>query len=94
MADDASPSPDTHRLLRELADSDPRIRLTVRDNNGHISAASNTALEIASGEYVALLDHDDELAPYALEMIARATLKSDGQLLHPVCSRFLVEIPF
>ena len=44
----------------------PRIKVMRRTENGHISAASNDALDFAKGDFVALLDHDDELAPTAL----------------------------
>jgi len=66
IADDASPKSYIRRVLKEIASTDSRIKIIFRDNNGHISAASNSALELATGEYVALLDHDDELAPDAL----------------------------
>lgn len=71
IADDASPRPELAPLLREYARRDGRIRLTLRPRNGHIAAASNSALELASGEFVCLLDHDDQLAPCALELVAR-----------------------
>ena len=51
---------------------DQRIRFVRRERNGHIAAASNTALSLADGEFVALLDHDDELAAHALYMVAEA----------------------
>ena len=41
-----------------------------RETNGHISAASNSALALATGEWIALLDHDDALAPHALYEVA------------------------
>ncbi|SEK42840.1 Glycosyltransferase, GT2 family [Pseudoxanthomonas sp. GM95] len=66
IADDASPDPGIKRVLEEYAARDPRIRFIVRARNGHISEASNTALVMAQGQYVALLDHDDELVPQAL----------------------------
>ncbi len=69
LADDASPHAHVRPLLEKLAASDPRIKVTFREKNGHISAASNSALELATGEFVALLDHDDELAPHALHEI-------------------------
>ena len=70
IVDDASPSPHVTAVLGEYAKQDPRIRFTRRDVNGHISAASNDALAMARGDYVALLDHDDELRPHALlEMV-------------------------
>ncbi|HWA10187.1 MAG TPA: glycosyltransferase [Opitutaceae bacterium] len=70
IADDASPQPHIRPLLEEYARQDSRIKVTFREKNGHISAASNSALELATGEFVSLLDHDDELAPHALFEIA------------------------
>ncbi|MGH8602775.1 MAG: glycosyltransferase family 2 protein, partial [Gammaproteobacteria bacterium] len=58
--------------LEEYQRLDKRIKIVFRENNGHISAASNSALELASGEFVALLDHDDELPEHALYMVALA----------------------
>lgn len=72
IADDASPAPHVRRVLQEYMRTDARIRVVFRDANGHIAAASNSALEIATGEYVALLDHDDELPPHALLEVAKA----------------------
>ena len=70
IADDASPQPQVRPLLEEYARQDPRIKVVFREKNGHISAASNSALDLATGEFVALLDHDDELAPHALFEVA------------------------
>ena len=54
-----------------------------RTENGHISAASNDALRLATGDFVALLDHDDELAPTALYFVALALNKNrDLHLLY------------
>ena len=72
VADDASTDPDVHVVLREYATRDARIRIAWRTRNGHISAASNSALELAQGDYVALLDHDDELHPSALTIVMHA----------------------
>src|SRR5699024_279696 len=66
IADDASTAPHVRRVLDEYRARDARIKVVRRDKNGHISAASNSALELATGEYVALLDHDDEITPDAL----------------------------
>lgn len=71
IADDQSPSPHVAEILREYAARDSRIKVVFRRSNGHISAASNSALQIAGGEYAALLDHDDELAEHALFLVAR-----------------------
>ena len=56
--------------MRRYERMDPRIKVVYRTENGHISAASNSALELATGEFVALLDHDDELAVHALYAVA------------------------
>lgn len=72
IADDASTQPQVTRILDEYAARDPRIRVVVRESNGHISATSNSALELAGGDYVVLLDHDDELHPLALHEVAEA----------------------
>lgn len=70
IADDASPLPHVKNILHEYSAKDPRIKIVFREKNGHIAAASNTALSIATGEYVALLDHDDMLRPHALYLNA------------------------
>ncbi len=74
IADDASPKPHVRAILEEAAKSDPRVRPVFRKENGHISRATNSALEIATGEFVALLDHDDLLPPDALLHVAQAVL--------------------
>ncbi|WP_312283665.1 glycosyltransferase [Candidatus Igneacidithiobacillus taiwanensis] len=70
IADDASPQPHVRRVLEEYARRDQRIKVLFREKNGHISATSNSALSLASGEYIALLDHDDALAEHALYWVA------------------------
>lgn len=70
IADDASPSPHVTAVLEEYAALDDRIKLVVRERNGHIAAASNSALALATGEFVALLDHDDVLTRDALFHVA------------------------
>jgi O-antigen biosynthesis protein len=70
IADDASPNPRIKEILSEYSELDSRIKVVFRKENGHISNCSNSALEIASGEFIALLDHDDLLAPHALYEVA------------------------
>ncbi|RBP45301.1 GT2 family glycosyltransferase [Roseimicrobium gellanilyticum] len=70
IADDCSPSPQTREFLQKQAALDPRIKLCLRSENGHICKASNSALELCTGEFTVLLDHDDELPPHALFHIA------------------------
>ena len=66
IADDASTNPEVQAFLKEAAQKDARISVVLRSQNGHISESSNSALGIAKGEWVALLDHDDLLHPMAL----------------------------
>jgi GT2 family glycosyltransferase len=66
IADDASSEPHVRRVLDGYERLSDRIRVVHRSSNGGISAASNAALEMAEGELVALLDHDDLLRPHSL----------------------------
>ncbi|KAF1708909.1 family 2 glycosyl transferase [Pseudoxanthomonas kalamensis DSM 18571] len=70
IADDASSSRHVRKVLDEYAAKDDRIRVVYRDKNGHIAESSNTSLQMAQGEFVALLDHDDELQVHALASVA------------------------
>jgi O-antigen biosynthesis protein len=66
IADDHSSAPHVRPLLEVFAGKDCRIRLVFRDANGHISEATNSALEMATGDFVCLMDNDDEISPHAL----------------------------
>ncbi|RYH64897.1 MAG: glycosyltransferase, partial [Alcaligenaceae bacterium] len=70
--DDCSPADDQRRLLKEYASRDDRIRYQFMVENKGISAASNVALEMATGEYIALVDHDDEITPDAFYWVVKA----------------------
>jgi glycosyltransferase involved in cell wall biosynthesis len=72
MADDASTDKAIRPILERYAKEDPRIKIVFRQENGHISAASNSALELVASEWVALLDSDDLLAEHALLWVADA----------------------
>jgi GT2 family glycosyltransferase len=72
IADDASCQPELRALLEDYARLDARIELVFRDRNGHIAEASNSALSLARGDWVLLLDHDDLLPPHALYCVAKA----------------------
>jgi GT2 family glycosyltransferase len=69
IADDCSSKARVHEVLREFAVEDPRVKVHFRSVNGHISAASNSALALASGEFIVLLDHDDVLPRHALAAV-------------------------
>jgi O-antigen biosynthesis protein len=79
IADDASKSPHVKDVLENYRIIDPRIKVCYRAQNGHISAASNSALALAEGAFVALLDHDDRLPEHALYMVA-AAICADRQI--------------
>ena len=72
LLDDASRSPELRRILEHVAGEEPRIKFEARSDNGGIVAASNDALALAAGEFVALLDHDDKLHPDALALVDEA----------------------
>jgi O-antigen biosynthesis protein len=75
VCDDASPGDAHLRLLTDLAEQDPRVRLVRRVTNGGIARATNDALALATGDYVAFLDHDDVLAPHALFLVATEVIR-------------------
>lgn len=66
LADDCSTKPHVKKVLNEYSKKDKRIKVVFRSKNGHICRASNTALSLATGEFIALLDNDDYLWPNAL----------------------------
>jgi GT2 family glycosyltransferase len=82
IADDAS----THRHVRavlERAAADTRVRVTYREQQGGIAAASNSALALAGGDYVGFIDHDDALRPHALfAMAAYISEHPDADLVY------------
>lgn len=81
LVDDGSTRPHVARVLDDAARSDPRITVEHLPSNRGIVAASQGALELAGGEFVALMDHDDLLAPDALEACAGA-LDADVDYLY------------
>ncbi|WP_429950390.1 O-antigen biosynthesis protein [Enterococcus sp. AZ170] len=71
ISDDASTDTNVRKILEKFVKQDSRIKVVYRPKNGHISKATNSALEISTGEFVALLDNDDELAPIALYEVVK-----------------------
>lgn len=72
IADDCSTESHVSRVLQEYQKQDERIKVVFRKENGNISACSNSALELVSGDFLALMDHDDVLPEHALYMVALA----------------------
>ncbi|MGU8083607.1 glycosyltransferase [Burkholderia pyrrocinia] len=81
IADDASTIDAVRATLADYASLDARIKIVLREHNGHIAEASNSALACATGEYVALLDHDDILPEHALYMVVKAINEHPGARL-------------
>lgn len=71
ISDDASPNQDIRPILEKYQKQDSRIKVILRESNGHISENSNSALTLATGEWLALMDHDDVLPIHALFEIAK-----------------------
>ena len=78
IADDASSREETLGLLRHYA-ADERVHVRFLEENRGIAGATNAALELATGDYIGFLDHDDELKPHALAEIVRA-LNRDAEI--------------
>lgn len=72
ISDDASEKSDTLDALAEIAELDPRIQIVYRENNGHISLATESAFQLSTGSWITFLDHDDELHSDALLRIVEA----------------------
>jgi GT2 family glycosyltransferase len=70
IADDCSKDLSVKKYLKNAAERDTRIKLCFSDANGGISEATNTAASLATGEFLAFLDHDDELTVDALAEVA------------------------
>lgn len=79
IADDASSAQHIKATLERYITQDNRIKVVYRTSNGHIAEATNTALAIATGEYICLMDHDDVIAPNALYEFA-LKLNEDASL--------------
>ncbi len=83
IADDASTKAYVKEILQAVEQSDARVKVIFRDNNGHISAASNSALSLVTADYVALMDHDDLLTPDALYWVAKTIIEQPNvQLIY------------
>ena len=83
LADDNSPSKETKEVLMKYEALDARIKVVYRKENGHISACTNSAIEISTGEFCILFDHDDLLAKEALfEIVNFLTTKPEADFIY------------
>ena len=75
LVDDNSTNTEVWAILKNYAKHDKRIIIKKRVTNGHICVASNDAVKLARGTWIALLDHDDVLWPNALAEVVSAQNK-------------------
>ena len=80
IADDKSPSKATVEYLKSL--NNPKIKVTFLEKNLNISGATNAALELASGDYIALMDNDDEITPNALYEMVKAINEQNAEFIY------------
>jgi glycosyltransferase involved in cell wall biosynthesis len=80
IADDKSPSESTVEYLKSL--TNPKIKVTFLEKNLNISGATNAALELASGDYIALMDNDDEITPNALYEMVKAINEHNAEFIY------------
>ncbi len=84
IVDDAGGDPAVTAIIEQFAHDHPgRVAFRTRTENGHIAATSNDALALATGDYVALLDHDDRLYPHALAEVVLALNESQADDARP-----------
>lgn len=82
LVDDASPAPHIREILQEYADRDSRIKINFLSRNSGVAIASNTALELVTGEFVMLMDHDDLITEEALFRVAESILIDAPDLIY------------
>ncbi len=78
VADDCSGDSRIAQILEQFSSSDSRLKYVIRDENGNISEASNSALKLASGDFIGLIDHDDVLHANAVLWIAAELNKNSN----------------
>ncbi len=72
----ADGSPEKNETYKKYYEKDERIKYKFLGENKGISGNTNAAIEMATGEYIALLDHDDILAEYALFEVVKCINKN------------------
>lgn len=75
IVDDASPNSKVRNVIKEYARDDERIKYKFLEKNVNISAATNEAVALATGEFIGIFDHDDLLWPNALHEVVKALNK-------------------
>ena len=86
LIDDGSPD-NCPALCEEAAARDPRIRV-IHQKNAGLSAARNTGVEAARGEWIGFVDSDDSIAPEMYETLLTYAQRDGAQIA--VCDYLLV----
>ena len=82
IVDDDSRSPELTKKIADFTAADPRIRaITLRKNLG-ISGATNAAIAAATGDWIALFDHDDVLVEVAIEIMLLAAYNTGAKMIY------------
>lgn len=76
IADDASTKGHIKKILEEYSKKDARVKVKYLDKNLGISGASNEALSLATGDFINLLDNDDEIPSDAFYEIVKLLNKN------------------
>ena len=82
IADGSDPNHEARKIIREYAEKDERIKMTELDRNYGISGNTNKALELATGEYTGLFDHDDVLEPDCLYEIVKSLQDTHHDIIY------------
>ena len=93
IADGSEGNKELERILEEYHRKDARVVYTICDKNGGISGNTNAALKLVTGDYVALLDHDDMLAPEALyEVVKVINANEDADVIYTDEDKFINDL--
>ena len=82
IADGSGTDDSVENVVKEYQKKDPRVRYRRLEKNEGIAGNTNAAIEMASGEYLALFDHDDLLSPNALFEVASAIEKEKADVIY------------
>ena len=93
IGDGSEGNKELEAILAEYHELDPRIVYTISEKNMGISGNTNVALRLATGDYIALLDHDDLLAPEALYEVVKVILShEDADCIYSDEDKFTDEV--
>lgn len=82
IADGSGTDDSVENVVKEYQKKDPRVRYRRLEKNEGIAGNTNAAIEMASGEFLALFDHDDLLSPNALFEVASAIEKEKADVIY------------